>query len=161
MNAQTQTESTSKAETFDKAYVESLRQEAAKYRTEYNKFKAAQEEQAKKALEESGKFKELYEQTLDKYKDYDDLKAFFDEAQKQKESQRKEELKKLPDDLKKEFADLSLEKLIALNAKLQVQPPTSAGANVGTVENPKDPNTIKTIRNPYGDPTIEALSKLR
>jgi len=112
-----------KQETFTKEYVEELRKEAAKYRTDLKKREKAEEQARQEAAEKAGEYQKLYEETKSKYDALEqDLLTKAEKAAKYDEmldKQRKDILKELPENLQKTFADEGIEKLTALKESLK------------------------------------------
>jgi chromosome segregation ATPase len=125
--------------TFDKSYVEELRNESAKYRTQRNELKTKLEESEKKAKEfddlmkkqqeEQGKFKELYEAEKKKAERLPDLEARLAKNEEYFKGQLDEVLKGLTAKEKELFNDLpemSTEERLKWAKKLSA---TKAGVN--------------------------------
>ena len=115
-----------------KQELEAVRKEAAKYRTSLRTVEKEKEEAEKKNLEDQGKFKELYEKTLN---DYTALQAKFELTErnfhdtdsklniylKAEDEKRLSLLNELPEDLREDFKDANFQQLTKLKSNLAVR----------------------------------------
>ncbi len=142
--------------TFDRAYVEQLRREAAQYRTELKTIREQQEAAQRKALEEQGQYQQLYTQANTELtalqQEVEQLRAFKAEQDSRIENERKALLARLPEDVRPAFETATVDQIQVVLQKLSAPGASPEGGRQPAPSRPTDPGSRAPTEIPVGQP---------
>jgi hypothetical protein len=143
VSTSTEQVSTEKTETFDRAYVETLRKSEASTRVRLKELEEANEEARRVAAEESGKYKELYESESGEKKTLKDENVTMSEQLALYKERDEKEIESLLPSVPDEFRGLITEDL-PLHKRLEMVRTLSKTENKKFAVTPKTPGGLPT-----------------